>query len=155
MTFTLGTAQPDQSSTRRPVHWCNLPAQVPRSSSSSVYHMVWRVPTSGPYIQVPEGKNLRLGSFTGYKYLLWSWDPLEEGMATHFRILAGESHEQRSLLGYSPWGHKESDTAEWLSTAWSGDAVRNWEFQLFLSLHFKVYYWKPVVLELWGKVAEN
>ena len=33
-------------------------------------------------------------------------------MATHFRILAGESHEQRSLLGYSPWGHKESDTAE-------------------------------------------
>ena len=24
----------------------------------------------------------------------------------------GESHGQRSLAGYSPWGHKESDTAE-------------------------------------------
>ena len=24
----------------------------------------------------------------------------------------GESHGQRSLLGYSPWGHKESDTTE-------------------------------------------
>ena len=23
--------------------------------------------------------------------------------------LPGESHEQRSLVGYSPWGHKESD----------------------------------------------
>ena len=26
--------------------------------------------------------------------------------------LPGESHGQRSLLGYSPWGHKESDTAQ-------------------------------------------
>ena len=25
---------------------------------------------------------------------------------------------QRSLVGYSPWGHKELDTTEWLSTAW-------------------------------------
>ena len=24
-------------------------------------------------------------------------------------------HEQRNLAGYSPWGHKESDTTEWLS----------------------------------------
>ena len=29
-------------------------------------------------------------------------DPLEEGMVTHSSILSGESHEQRSLLGYSP-----------------------------------------------------
>ena len=33
-------------------------------------------------------------------------DPLKEGMATHSSILAGESHGQRSLVGYSPWGHK-------------------------------------------------
>ena len=25
---------------------------------------------------------------------------------------------QRSLVGYGPWGPKESDAAEWLSTAW-------------------------------------
>ena len=25
-------------------------------------------------------------------------------------FLPGESHEQRNLAGYSPWGHKESDT---------------------------------------------
>ena len=24
----------------------------------------------------------------------------------------GKSHGQRSLVGYSPWGHKESDTTE-------------------------------------------
>jgi len=27
-------------------------------------------------------------------------------------LVPGESHEQRSLVGYSPWGHKESDTTE-------------------------------------------
>ena len=37
-------------------------------------------------------------------------DPLEEEMATHF--LPGEFHGQRSLAGYSPWGHKESDMKE-------------------------------------------
>ena len=27
-------------------------------------------------------------------------------------FLPGEPHGQRSLVGYSPWGHKESDTTE-------------------------------------------
>ena len=30
--------------------------------------------------------------------------PLEEGMSVHSSILAGESHGQRDLAGYSPWG---------------------------------------------------
>ena len=38
-------------------------------------------------------------------------DPLEEGMATHSSNLAW-----RSLMGCSPWGRKESDTTEGLST---------------------------------------
>ena len=29
-------------------------------------------------------------------------DPLEEEMATHSSILAGESHGQRNMAGYSP-----------------------------------------------------
>ena len=27
-------------------------------------------------------------------------------------FLPGESHGQKSLVGYSPWGHKESDATE-------------------------------------------
>ena len=27
-------------------------------------------------------------------------------------LLPGESHGWKSLVGYNPWGHKESDTAE-------------------------------------------
>ena len=41
--------------------------------------------------------------------------PLEEKMATHSSILAGKSHGRRSLVGYSPCGHKESDMMERLS----------------------------------------
>ena len=37
---------------------------------------------------------------------------LEEDMATHSSILAWRIHGQRSLTGYSPWGHKESDMTE-------------------------------------------
>ena len=33
-------------------------------------------------------------------------DALEKEMATHSSILAWEIHGQRSLVGYSPWGHK-------------------------------------------------
>ena len=29
-------------------------------------------------------------------------------------LLSGKSHGQRSLVGYSPWGHEESDTTAWL-----------------------------------------
>ena len=39
-------------------------------------------------------------------------DPLEEGMVAHSSILAWRIHGQRSLVGYSPWGDKDSDTTE-------------------------------------------
>ena len=41
-------------------------------------------------------------------------DPLEKDMATHSVLLPGESHGGRSLVGYSPWGCKESDMIEQL-----------------------------------------
>ena len=42
-------------------------------------------------------------------------DPLEKGMATTLVFLPGESHGQRSLVSYSPGGHKEKDTTEGLT----------------------------------------
>ena len=33
-------------------------------------------------------------------------DPLKKGMANNCSILTRTSHGQRSLLGYSPWGHR-------------------------------------------------
>ena len=37
-------------------------------------------------------------------------NPLEKEMATHSSILAWRILWLRNLAGYSPWGHKESDT---------------------------------------------
>ena len=39
-------------------------------------------------------------------------EPLEKEMATHSVFLPREFHGQRSLVGYSPWGHKGSDMTE-------------------------------------------
>ena len=49
---------------------------------------------------------------------IWVWslgqeDPLEKGMATHPSILAWRIPWKRSLVGYSPWSHKESDVTDY------------------------------------------
>ena len=51
--------------------------------------------------------------------LQWMWVrpwsgkiPLEEEMQPTQVFLPGESHGQRSLVGYIPWGPKESDMTE-------------------------------------------
>ena len=39
-------------------------------------------------------------------------DPLEKGMVPTPVFLPGESHGQRSLAGYSPWGRTELDMSK-------------------------------------------
>ena len=63
-------------------------------------------------------KNLPAVQETQVRSLGWE-DPLEKEMATYssilaWRIMGGESHGHRSLVGYSPCGRKESDTTEQL-----------------------------------------
>ena len=52
----------------------------------------------------------------------WIWylgreDPLEKEMQPTPVLLPGKPHGRRSLVGYSPWGHKQSDTTERLPFA--------------------------------------
>ena len=58
-------------------------------------------------------KRLSTMQETWVQSLGWE-DPLEKEMAIHSVLLPGKSHGQRSLVGYSPWGRKESDTTEQL-----------------------------------------
>ena len=62
---------------------------------------------------------------TQVKFLGWE-DPLEEEMATHPSSLARESRQQRSLVGYSPWGLRESDMTERLTLYW---ALEKWKLE--------------------------
>ena len=53
----------------------------------------------------------RLSDFTfTFSFMHWrrKWQPTPV-------VLPGESHGQRSLVGYSPWGCKELDTTEQLT----------------------------------------
>ena len=59
-------------------------------------------------------KNLPAMQETWGQSLDWE-DTLEKRMATHSGFLPGEFLGQRSLVGYSPWSHKESDTTERLT----------------------------------------
>ena len=58
-------------------------------------------------------KNLPTMRETWVQFLGWG-DLLERGMQPTPVFLLGEFRGQRNLVGYSPWGHKESDTTEWL-----------------------------------------
>ena len=66
---------------------------------------------------------------TWVRSLGWE-DPLEEGMATLLYSCLENFHGQMSLLGYSPWGFKESDMTEQLSTE---DVLRRKQKGIFLT----------------------
>ena len=46
-------------------------------------------------------------------------DPLENGRGTHSSILAWRIPWTEELAGYSPWGHKKSDTTVQLTLSQS------------------------------------
>ena len=50
------------------------------------------------------------------------------------------SDGQRSLTCYSPWGHKESDTTEWLNLNW----VRHYSLNLVLNTLSTLAFWNSV-----------
>ena len=65
-------------------------------------------------------------------------EPLEKEMATHSGILPGKFCGQRSLVGYSAWGRKESDTAERLTLPLLSlylECSLRWAILVFLVIH--------------------
>ena len=59
-------------------------------------------------------KNLptNAGDFNDMVQVLGQEDPWRRAWQPTPVLLAGESHLQRSLAGYGPWGRKESDMTE-------------------------------------------
>ena len=55
--------------------------------------------------------------------------PCRRGRPPPAAFLPGESHGQRSLVGCSPWGHKESDTIEGLTHS----LTRNYIYYLVIT----------------------
>ena len=73
----------------------------------------WTPTTGGPVVKNPPAN---LPAFRGHRFDLWvEKTPWRSKWLPTPVFLPGKSHGQRSLAGYSLWGHKESDTTEPLS----------------------------------------
>ena len=87
---------------------CNAgdPGLIPGSGRSPEKGIGYQLQYSWASTVAQMVKNLPAMLETWVRSLGWE-DPLEQGMATYSSILAW-----RSLVGYSPWGSTETDTAE-------------------------------------------
>ena len=82
--------------------------------------LVYNIGTTRYYMGFPGGSVVKnppanagdVGSILGLGKIPWKrkWQPSPV-------LLPRKSHGQRSLVGFSPWDRKESDTTERLSTA--------------------------------------
>ena len=76
----------------------------------------------------------------------WGRSPGRERQPTPV-FLPGKSHGQRSLAGYSPWGHKESDM---MSNSYTKITVTNHSTNMFLTPSFV-----PSVNWCWNSAHSN
>ena len=69
------------------------------------------LPQSFPVVKNSPANSRDVGSIPGMGRFPWrrKWQPTPV-------FLPGKSHGQRSLVDYSPWSCKQSDTTKWLST---------------------------------------
>ena len=74
---------------------------------------VWFLSEDGASLVAQMVKHLPAMRETRVRSLGWE-DPLEKEMAIHSSILPRKFHGWRNLVGYSPWGCKESDTTDQL-----------------------------------------
>ena len=113
---------------------------------SAVYSSVsilWHCPSLR--LGLPDGSEVKAsawnagdpGSIPGSEKIPWrrQWQPTPV-------LLPGESHGGRSLVGYSPWGRKESETTEWL------------HFHFSLRLKWKWTFSSPVATTEFSKFAD-
>ena len=85
---------------------CGKTANKRAKEDQSYFNRVCLYRVLSPPLPVSGDKNVPLllvSSTWAFYLLLWQPTPV---------FLPGKSHRQRSLIGYSPWGCKESDTTE-------------------------------------------
>ena len=61
--------------------------------------------------------------------------------------ISGEFHGQRSLVGYSPWGHKELDMTEQLMLSLTF-FVKYWQFKIYFNSHVHTIWLSGIISHL-------
>ena len=96
------------SAIKKYIYWCRLQDEPWK------YHAKWKIPWTEEPGRLQSMGSLRVGhdwatSLSLFSFMHWrrKWQPTPV-------LSPGKSHWWRSLVGCSPWGHKESDTTKWL-----------------------------------------
>ena len=108
--------------------------------------LAWKIPWTEEPGRLQSMGSRRVGhdwvtSLSLFTFMHWrrKWQPTPV-------FLAGESQGWRSLVGCSPWGHKESDTTEWLHFHFHFHALEK-----EMATHSSVLGWRiPGTAELGG-----
>ena len=74
--------------------------------------LAWKIPWTKEHGGMQSLGLLRVRTLLSDFTFTFHFHALEKEMATTPVFFPGESHEQRTLTDYSPWGCKESDTTE-------------------------------------------
>ena len=93
-------------------HFCTVSAGV--SECGSMYKLAFLHASERASPAAHMVKNLPAIWETNV-WFLGQEDPLDKELTTPPVVFPGESHGQRSLVGYTAWGHKESNTTEQLT----------------------------------------
>ena len=84
----------------------------------------------------------RLSDFTFFLFIV----PFGEGNGNSLILLPGKFHEWRSLVGYSLWGCKESDTTKLLAHIYM-------DIRTMLSLHMLVLFYYVIKRNLYMSIT--
>ena len=97
---------PPSTGFSRQEHWSGLPFPSPKLIDTALFLSGFLGGSDGKESDCSAGDRVRS---------LGQEDLLEKKWQPPPGFLPGESHGQRSLVGYSPWGWKESDMTEQLA----------------------------------------
>ena len=122
-------------------------AMAPHSST-----LAWKIPWMEEPGRLQSMGSLRVRhnwvtsfSLSLFTFMHWrrKWQPTPV-------FLPGEFHGQSSLVGYSPWGHKESETTERPSPAW-------WDIlAAYLVFTYKQNFWSQIMIDcVWGRSIQT
>ena len=125
---TLRTSFPNPTTPPRCVGICSISPQAPSRAQRVSLMARWesspgwgRWSLAISYFTIhPRWLSGKASTCQCTRHKRWGFDPWGQKIPWRRKwqptpvFLPGKSHGQRSIMGYSPWGCKESDTTEWL-----------------------------------------
>ena len=95
--------------------WLLVASILDFSFEGTSFKGIWSTGGASQVVLVVKNPSVKAGNMRDVGSISWVRKiPCSRAWKSTPVFLPGESQGQRSLVGYSPWGRKESDTTEWI-----------------------------------------